>query len=361
MSVLIRVILTLNFIFFSVSVWGSKEIEQEVSYFFLNGHRGSMTQKLLSTNCIGFRSLRSEIPCNPALIDEPLFEDEDSPSVYAFNLLFGNDYETIYKNRDLIRGTDKVKLAESLLSENDPVRFEGGAALWWRGVNYSLTYVPLRWTYYSQVSNPSYPDIFVHAMQEQHIVFQGGGRLNDHFRAGYNLRFVDRQFVQDNFEFFESISEVDQLFQVKSQKLWLLEPGFSYLFLTNQESWRPMLSFQVSQLGWASEKYAEAPLKPVVESSLSFLVPISLGELELGAGYQWVSELPSEQNASLSGSYELGLAKFLGTVGENMWSAGVQSTYRNISLGLGYIRRSENAWNKSLSLDSGFIDLRVSL
>lgn len=339
----------------------NQEMQKETSYFFLNGYRNSISHKLLSTNCIGFRSVRAEIPCNPALIDEPKFEDEDNPSVFAANILFGNDYETIYKNRDLIRGSNKLKLAESLLSEKDPVRFEGGVGLWWRGVNYSLSYIPARWTYYSQVNNPSYPEVFVHAMQEQHLVFQAGGRLNDQFRAGYNLRFVDRQFVQDNFEFFEAISDVDQLFKVKSQKLWLLEPGFSYLISKESNNWRPMLSMQLSQLGWASEKHDEAPLKPVLETSFSVLSPISLGELELAAGYQWVADLPAEQNASLSASYELGLAKFIGTVGENLWSMGVQSTYRNIGLGLGYIRRSDNALNRSLSLDSGFVDLKVSL
>lgn len=331
-------------------------VVDQAAPFFWNGQRAFLTHAILGSTCSSFRSIKNEVACNPALLE--------GDSIFAANIFFGDDYETLYKNRDLIENKDKMALAESILSETEPVRFEGAAMLWWRNANMAVAVQPLRWTYYSVVRNQAYPDVAIHAMQEKSALLQFGGLLQKSLKAGLQVRFVDRKFVHEEFNLFEAIPEIEKYLNVKEQKLILFEPGLAYEILDNGEShsWRPLLTMNISQLGFVSKKYAEVPVKPVVDTGISVTPPVGIGELEFGLNYRWSSDIAREKKFRIGTHYRLGLAGFVGAYDSDEWSLGMLSTFQSISAGLMYKRAEiKNFDNQRVYDDSGYVEFRVTL
>jgi hypothetical protein len=341
--------------------------------YFLNSDRAFLPHKVLGSTCSSFRSISKEPACNPALLGEDqssnLSKDDSEKSFFAkgyfaANLFFGDDYETLYKNKDVISANDKLALAQSLLSEKEPIRFSGAANLWWRGEKAAMSYQPLRLSYFSFVKNQAYPDVVVHAMQEQSVNLQYGGFLNENWRAGVQTRLVERKFVHEEFNLFDAIPNIDNYLKLKSQKLILLEPGLAYELHGDDgiEKWRPVFTANLSNLGFADQSYDEVPRKGILDTGFSLSPPLSFGELELGLNYRWSSEIDGDKKFRLGGQYRLGLAGFLFAIDPDQWSLGVISAFRSVSAGLMYERtRIENFDGRPIYEDSGYVEFRISL
>lgn len=341
--------------------------------FFLDGNRSFISHKVLGTTCSSFRSLSHEPVCNAALLGEnqKIESGRDHPDslifpkgYFAANIFFGDDYEILYKNKDAIEADDKMILAESLLSERDPVSFSGSANLWWRGETLALIYQPLRLTYFSLVKNQAYPDIVIHAMQEQSMAVQWGGFLNSDLRIGLQARLIDRKFVHEEFNLFDAIPEMDRHLVLRSQKLILIEPGFVYEVHGDEdvEQWRPLLTANLTNIGFADHLYDDVPSRAVLDTGFSLSPPIAFGDWELGLNYRWASQIDGDKKMRLASQYRLGLAGFLFAIDQDQWSFGVISNYRSVSAGLMYERtRAENIDGQSKYEDSGYVEFRISL
>lgn len=331
-------------------------VVEQAAPFFWNGQRAFLTHSVLGSTCSSFRSIKNEVSCNPALIE--------GESAFAANVFFGDDYETLYKNRELIDNKDKMALAQSILSEKEAVRFEGSTMLWWRNANVAVAIQPLRWTYYSMVRNQAYPDVAIHAMQEQSALVQFGGVLQKSLRGGVQLRFVDRKFVHEEFNLFDAAPEIEKHLQVHDQKLILIEPGIAYEILDHDEphSWRPLLTANISQLGFANKKYDQVPVKPVLDTGISTTPPVGLGELELGLNYRWSSDIEKEKKFRFGLHYRLGLAGFMAAYDADEWSMGMLSTFQSLSAGLMYKRAELKDFNSNrIYDDSAYVEFRVAL
>lgn len=346
-------------------------LSRSASPYFLQGDRSFLSHKVLGSACASFRSLSTEPACNPALLGEDLDSElSDSKGIlfpkgyFAANVFFGDDYETLYKNKDLISGDNKMALAQSLLSEKDPVRFSGAASLWWRGETIAIVYQPLRLTYFSFVKNQSYPDVVAHAMQEQSLAVQWGGFLSKQWRVGVQARMIDRKFVHEEFNLFDAVPEIDKYLQVKSQKLILIEPGVAFEMKGGEglERWRSIFTANLANLGFVDKNYDEVPRRGILDTGLSLSPPVGLGDLELGLSYRWSSEIEGDRKFRFAGQYRLGLAGFLFAVDPDQWSLGVLSSYRAISAGLMYERsRALNFDGRPMYEDSAYVEFRLSL
>lgn len=353
--------LILPVLFFSSFSYG-KVLEGQ-KYFNSYGH-GFLSHQVLGSSCYSFRSLRQELPCNPALIDEPA-DNEDPDSVFAGNLFFGGDYETIYRNRDLVSNSsdeDKIKSAEDLLTQNKPVRFEGSMNIWWRGVNTAFAAEPFRLTYFSAVANSAYPQITIHAMQEQALRWQMGGRIAPELRIGVDFLGIERKFVQEEFYLFEALPEMENHLLVKKQRLLLAEPSVAYEIEKSEESWRPLVTAHVGQLGFVDNKYEEAPVSPYVDTGLSINPPLGFGEWELGLNYRWAAKLEEEKVLRIGTSYDVGFLKIMGGYDPYSWGAGIESHYRSLTTGISYKRTAVTQWNgDAINDDMTTLEFRLLL
>lgn len=354
----------------------ARVLEKSAAPFFTEGHRQYLSLSVLGEVCSSFRSIRLEPACNPAFLGEKpdlAFSKNTkkgflSKGYFAANIFFGDDYETLYKNRDVIQSENKLALAQSLLTEKKPIRFSGASSLWWRGESWTVFYQPLKLTYFSYTRNQAYPDLTIHAMQEQTAGVQWGGFVNSRLRTGLQIRLVDRKFVHEEFNVFEAIPQIDQYLSVRSQKAIFIEPGVAYELGSPQDEieWKPTLTANLTNFGIFDKKYTDVPNQAVLDLGLSTAPPIGFGELELGLNYRVLSEIDGSRKIRLGGQYRLGLAGFLFGIDQDQWNLGVLSNYRSLSAGLTYQRKRLDGFDSqpsgdALYEDSGYVEFRVSL
>lgn len=342
---------------FGMSARATPVLSSSVSSFYLNNSRGQISDAVAGSACVTMTPSTSQVSCNPALA--PLVEG----SIFGVNLFFGNDYDTLYKNRDLMSEENKLKLAQNLLSEKRPVRFEGSAQLWWRSERVSFLYEPLRWTYFSRARNQAYPDIAVHAMQEQAVIGQYAMSSSKSLRWGLQVRGVERKFIQDEFNLFDGLSHMEDYFQVKKQQLLFIEPSVDVSLAADDpgvRQWNPRWSLMIQQLGVVDHKYAEAPVTPFVDTGLSVDIPVGFGEWQWGLSYRFIENPDEERKFRLVTRYSLGLATFSAGYDPDEWSFGVLSTFRILGAGLMYKRASAMDYNgQRVYDDSTFFEFRI--
>ncbi len=339
-----RFLILILFLVFAVNAFSAPLLRTGALPMFANGERSLISQATLGPLCSSIRAIKNEPACNPALLGEdPLEEQPFSNTLipgnaFGVNLFFGHDVDVLYKNRDLISGEDKAALAQSLMSETEAIRFEASTLLWWRGERASLSYQPMRVTYFSDVRNPTFPDLAVHALQEQSVQGQVGGFVNENLRLGVQLRYVDRKFVHEQFNFFDALPQLDQYLQVKKQSAFFVEPGLAYEFNHTEElkDWRPLLTLNLSQTGWLSQSYDEAPVTPILDSGFSVSAPVAVGELELGFNYRFTTTVSLERKFRFGGLYRLGFFQVQAGWDTDEWSLGAQASFQGLGIGMLY-------------------------
>ena len=87
--------LSLLFIFFGSAAFAGI-LPANAHKYFVNSEQTSVLTTVLGSSCNSMRSNLNEPVCNPALFGE------DSGNTFGLNLLVGQDYEKIYRNRELI-------------------------------------------------------------------------------------------------------------------------------------------------------------------------------------------------------------------------------------------------------------------
>jgi hypothetical protein len=311
--------------------------------FFQNGDRSFITHAILGPVCSSIRNLKNEPPCSAALLGEPLPKEDDTlipGQVLGVNLFIGRDFETFYKNKDLFASKDKMKIAESLLGEKAPLHFEGSALLWWRTEQFAFSYQPLRATYFSEVRNQSYPDVSLYAMQEQSLQAQFGGFFDENWRLGAKIRFLDRKFIYEDFNFFLALPNIQDSFQIKNQKALFIEPSLAYELTGSQEvrAWKPLLSLSISQLGWVDKSYEDVPTSPIFDAGFSMSPPISQGDWEIGFNYRFTTSVSPDRKFRLGSIYNWEKARFLFGYDPDEWSLGSMLDLSGLGLGVLYHR-----------------------
>lgn len=361
-----RVLILSLILLFCFNAIAVSPLKAGASQFFTNGNRSFLSHLVLGPVCSSTRTIRSEPACNSALLGEDESDNARSGrilpmGVFGTNLFFGDDYETLYKNRDLISDNDKLKLAQSLLSETEPIRFEASVLLWWRSEKIAISYQPMRWTYFSDVRNQSYPDIAIHGMQEQSIQGQIGGFLDQNWRAGVQLRFLDRKFVHEEFNLFEALPTIQDHFQVRTQRAFFIEPGIAYELNESEElgNWRPLLALNLSQAGWVDRNYDDVQMSPILDAGVSVSPPVVYGEWEVGLNYRWTSYVSEQRKFRIGTLYRLALAEFYGGYDPDDWSLGFSSTFRAFSAGLMYKRTKLGDTLGQSFEDSSFVEFRL--
>lgn len=350
---------------------GASVLNQSSSHYFVDYDRLTLVNSTLGANCVVHRFNTSEVPCNPALMawsEKPYF---------AGNFSMAGDYEILYKNSELLsQGKEKREVAYNLISEKKPLNFEGGSLLWYRHRTFGVVLEPLRWTYFSSVSNSSYPDVALHAMQEQSVSLIYGGITPDarsirdaEYSFGVRTRFVDRKFVHETFNLFDMVADSDSetessnYLKIKKQTAVYLEPGMTYSPKEIQEYWSPMLGVALHNVTiYQSKKYEEIPTKPWVDIGVSIAPPGGLGQWEISLTERLIEEPVREQKLVLGSAYNLGLISLSGSVEKQGGSLGILAAYKAFSAGFSYSQQTrKDVLDRPYRDDSGFIEFRVVL
>lgn len=315
-----------------------------------------LSHRSLGAACSAVRNVRIDPACNPAFLARVQEEEEDG--VLAAQLFLGDTYKYFYKNRDLFDDKNKRTLIEDILSQDEPVGFQGGAQLWWKQPGLVVGIQPMRLQYYSEVQNSAYPDIFVEGVYEQSIFFQFAKQFTDTTSLGLQIRLLDRQVIAERFYLFDALPQLDDYFQVKRQKAILLEPGMAWDLGDESHTWNPALSFKVSQTGYVDRKITEVPItKPILDFGAS-IAPAALDEqLELALNYRANSERTALENISLGTSLSLRVLQIYLGLEKDTQSFGLSSRFRNWSSGFIY-QKTRSVLSREMR-DISYLEFRI--
>lgn len=306
--------------------------------YFITGQEIPLPYVVLGPACYSIRLLKHLPPCNPA----QLVTQEGHQ--FGANLTIGEDYQFLSRNEDLIRGDNKKDLAQRLLYENKNIRFEGSSQIYFLFPAASVSLQPARWTYFSGLINSSYPDLAIHAMQEQGVQVQFGTALDENFSLGVSLRAFERKFVHEIVNVFDAVSYPENYFNLKTQQVYFIQPGLLYEFGNNENSYFKVMSFSfhISNIGVREGDKSEKTYKdPVYDFGWSVSPEVSDGLFEWSLSYRYVELLEAERRVRLALAYQIDTQTFLLSVAENETSIGAFSDFFFLQSGLMLRRRHE--------------------
>lgn len=217
-------------------------------------------------------------------------------------------------------------------------------------------FTPYRLTYFSLVRNAAYPQIAVHAMQERTMRIMGGGQVEDNLHAGLQLRYVTREFVQEEFSLYEAITKSDSILRKRKQNVFYVEPGFAYIL---DPKWKTRTSVLLSNVGFADEKYEEINLDPVWDLGVGFSPPVAFGQWDLGLNYQITrAKTDPLDQVRIGTSYSYGLLSGILGFDRNNWSIGVLTSFWSARAGIVYVfNRVQTATGEIFENQTTFTEL----
>ncbi|MEQ1879071.1 MAG: hypothetical protein ABL958_20695, partial [Bdellovibrionia bacterium] len=169
------------------------------------------------------------------------------------------------------------------------------------------------------------PVVALRAAQERTFRIQGATALSESVQAGLQARFVERQFVQNEFTMFEAIAQGQDVLQRKDQNVLYLEPGLAWF---GPGTWKPKATFLLTGLGFANRQFEETKPTPVIDTGAAISPPIGFGALELGLDYR-VSDMRANawERLGFGADYKLALIEVLLGWGADYLNFGLMSSF----------------------------------
>ncbi len=332
----------------------SNTLDDTSGRYFVTGQEVPLPFVVLGSSCYSTRLLKHLPPCNPA----QLVTQEDQN--FGANFAIGEDYQFLSRNEDLIREDNKQNLAQRLLYENKNIRFEGSSQIYFLFPSAAITFQPGRWTYFSGLVNSAYPDLVIHAMQEQGFQFQFGTALNRNFSLGLSIRAFERKFVHETLNIADAVSSPNSYFKLKKQQVYFFNPGFLYEFGDTENSLFNVMafSFNVSNIGVREGDKPENSYKdPVYDLGWSASPEVDSGRFEWILNYRYIDLLEAERRFRLSFTYEEEDQSLLLALAQDEISFGAFSDFFFLRSGFMLRRRHEpkfpgdNKYDDSLSIE----------
>ena len=291
-----------------------------------------LTRIALGPSCAGVISATESLPCQPALLAA------NPQRKFSGNLVIGNEYSKIYNSSKLVNEGRRTEVVEEVLTQQRPLELNGSAQIWFRSSNIAVSFVPAAVSYFSYVRNSAYPNIQLQAMLERNLTARVGSYLGDDFYLGFQARGVDRTFVQDQFDFYEYLARPESYLQPQRQRAIYLEPAVAYV---HPSDWKPRATAMLSNLGWADQKHNAFALSPVVTTAVGVSPPLEAIDLDLSLAYRLSDRFDGQEGGLSFGSHlQVGILSATFGAGKDHLSAGVQSIYEHIRVGLLYQRVS---------------------
>lgn len=274
--------------------------------------------------------------CNPAFLGD-LEESSLLMRVYI-----GNGYGALSTADRFLYEPVTRDFLQELFQKNNVTSVEAHAGLIFATRFFSAAFSPYRVQYFSEVHNPNYPIIAIHAAVERSFTFGGGGSLGvlsesvKEFRMGAKLRILERRFVHGTFSLFQASSEPSESFlPVQTQKAIWLDPSVAWVPETIP--WKFKLSATAFNLGKAWPENALYIEKSDLSLGTSIEPPVPLGKIRVGV--DWVNLIHASelsQRFRTGASYQLGVLEGMLGYNETAATVGLQFGLQIIQAGIVY-------------------------
>jgi len=222
----------------------------------------SMTQgqDTLGRACYSLQASSLDLDCNPA------FMADEQKTQLRINILGNDRLLQLNHYREQLNNNDQLSVANELLQQSDPLIAKASISVWFQHDWWAVGYVPFRAGFAFTQSNPAYPEISTQMYKESELFANAGLYSSDdnNFRVGLSGRYVQRNYVYQNFAVFDALAD-PSLVEIKHESALYLEPGVVYAWKTN---WDPMFSwtytnFPVFQTG------DRLPIQPLFDFGFS--------------------------------------------------------------------------------------------
>ncbi|MBS1962871.1 MAG: hypothetical protein JST04_11685 [Bdellovibrionales bacterium] len=282
------------------------------SYFTFVPARFRTLELTASSRALGEICLsRDQMPdgtvCNPAYL--PDVRD----STLVARLYLGNGYSALTTANDFINKPLSKETMQALFSGDNVVAVEGNVGLNFTTGGLSAEFAPYRVQYVSELHNPNFPVIDLHAAIERSFVIAGGipGGILDpnlrEFRFGTKARILERKFVHGEFSFAQAgTDDPRDYLPSKKQTAFLLDPSIAWV--GEKRPWKPRVSLGTKNVGFSSPSYDEYPNDVDLEAGVGVEPPVRFGRVRIGLDLVDLFRAPTfEDRLRLGASYQVGL------------------------------------------------------
>ena len=262
--------------------------------------------------------------CNPAYLPDV------RESVLVARVFLGNGYSALNTADDFINQPLTKDTMRALFEGDNVVSVEGHAGLSFTTGGLSAEFSPYRVQYVSEIHNPNFPAISLHAAIERSFVIGGGvplGLLDPsmrEFRFGARARILERKFVHGQFTFAQAGTEDPRDYlPSRKQTAFLVDPQFAWV--GDRRPWKPRASLGVKNIGFTTGVYDEYPNAVDLEGGVGVEPPIPFGRLRIGIDLVDLVHAPDfEDRIRIGGSYKVGLIETMLGVNSSVLTFGLQ-------------------------------------
>ena len=273
-----------------------------------------------------------------------------NPSQYPFvkeNLVLGrafigNGYDAIRTAHQFIFDTLTKEFLQSMFNSQNVTSIEGNLNLVFNAKYLGVTFAPYRVQFVSELSNPNFPVVAVHAAIERKIEVASGVELDSlggvftEMSTGVKMRFLDRQFVHGSFSLFDAISSDPRtLLPAQSQRALLFDPTLTWH--ATRVLWQPRFTIGAQNIGFHSSTNAIYPDTPDMVLGLGVEPYLGYGRLRLGVDVTDVftaSDIPSR--FKVGGSYRFGIIEVMSGWNSKSTTAGIIFGFKFAQVGIVY-------------------------
>jgi hypothetical protein len=291
--------------------------------------------------------------CNPAYLP-----DVKKSSLLA-RFYLGNGYSALSNAENFIDKPLTKETMQALFEADNVVSVEGHAGLSFTTTNLSAAFSPYRVQYVSELHNPNFPQIDLHAAIERSFVLAGGVNLGNfapemrEFRFGTKARILERKFVHGQFSFAQAATDNPRDYlPSQKQTAFLLDPSVAWV--GEKRPWKPRVSLGVKNVGFENQSFDEYPNAVDVEAGVGVEPPLRFGRLRFGLDLDDLIEAPTlEDRLHFGASYQVGLI-------ETMIGANASVLTFGLQFGLDFLQAAVVYEFFRDDLDGGGADTRLS-
>ena len=234
---------------------------------------------------------------------------------------------------------------QSLFEHQNVTSLEAHVGLVFTGPRFSAAFSPYRVQYLSEVHNPNFPVVAVHAAVERSFSFSSGftleelsGQLSD-FSVGTRLRLLERTYVHGTFSLFQALTDNPRdLLPVQIQKGIFVDPTVAWA--KKDLKWSPRVSLGVKNLGHLFPQTSLYPERPDFGFGFGLEPPLEVGQLKLGLDVVDLIHGPEGGGAlsrfRVGSTYHLGIMDMMLGWNKSAVSAGVQFGIQVVQVGIVY-------------------------
>ena len=300
----------------------------------------SLSSRAMGELCQSISLFSDGTVCNPAYLTEV---EESHVLAHVF---IGNGYHALNTANQILSGQPSQEFLKNLFQNENVTSIEGQASLAFTTKYFSASYVPYRIQFFSEVHDPAYPVMAIHAAREQSLNFAVGVPLEwvhpalSDFSAGLRTHLIDRTFVHSTFTLFDVLTSGNpaSLAPAQTQKVVKVEPSIAWQKKDITPGLRTLrIGATARNLKWVNQEVALYKEKADLDLGIGIEPALSLGKLQFGLdAVNLVNATSIESRFRLGGSYTLGMASVMTGVTSSAVVSGLLFHFGFAQVGVAY-------------------------